>query len=132
MKKFLVMGIIAMSMLFMSPALVYASDPGTETYPGVYGIDWGWQDSPDFAEGGYYWIAATQDANEAPTTPTDTTLPPEAVKNMVHEGEYSDPYIYEPTDPEPYLSGTYRMDDGSLMVWTSTEWVNVVIPEVWW
>jgi len=110
---------------------VWASDPGTQTFPGTYGVDWGWQDAPDsgFEAGGYYWIAAI-DPNEGPTTPTDTTLPSQT--NLSHEGEYFDPYIYETNDPEPYLAGTYRMPDNSLMVWTGEEWVNVVVPDTWW
>ena len=48
---------------------------------------------------------------------------PDAV-NLTHEGEIDDPYTYDAADPEPYLCGTYRMLDGSLLVWTGVEWVE--------
>jgi hypothetical protein len=114
----------ALVVLFVGSAL--ASDPGTETYPGTYGVDWGWQDSPDFEAGGYYWVAYV---DPEPTVTTDRAPDEE---NLTHEGEYTDPYIYKESDPEPVLSGTYRLPDDTLMVWTGTEWVGVVVPDAWW
>jgi hypothetical protein len=111
--------------LFVGSAL--ASDPGTETYPGTYGVDWGWQDCDDFEAGGYYWVLSVDPA----TVTTVTTERAPSDQNLAHEGEYGDPYVYE-DDPEPVLCGTYRLPDDTLMVWTGAEWVGVVVPDAWW
>jgi hypothetical protein len=120
--------VVILSLAIVQAAL--ADDPGTETFPGVYGVDWGWQDVPagmdlpDGCVGGYYWVQG-----DAPATTTTTDRAPSET-NLAHEGEYSDPYVYE--EPEPVLCGTYRLPDDTLMVWTGAEWVGVVVPDAWW